>query len=1228
MADAILYGVAQSIIERLGSSTIQQIGSIWGVKDELEKMNRTVSTILAVLHDAEEQQVESHQVKDWLLKLRDAVFDADDLLSESSTHVLQKRVMDSGKMPKTVRIFFSSSNQLVFRFNMARNIKDMRKRLDDIANDRNNFQLKLVDRPLETRVVTGGRDQTHSFVREEEVIGREKDKKAIIDLLLNYDMEENVSFISIVGMGGLGKTTLVQYIYNDEEVTAYFELKMWVCVSDVFDVKAIVEKIIASATNEKPQNLEMDQLQNKLRKNLNQKKYLLVMDDVWNEDEERWCSLRTLLLDGSKGSKVLITTRTELVAEITSTVSPYFLKGLSENQSWLLFKQMTLGKKQEIVNPNLEAIGRDIVEKCCGVPLAIKTIGRVLYFKKTEDDWLYIKNNELTNVTQLRDGIIPVLKLSYNHLPSHLKCCFAYCSLFPKNYLIDKFTLIQLWIAQGFIQSSEENLQLEDVANEYFMDLHWRSFFQEAVEDQGRNMCFKMHDLIHDLAQSISRIECTLVDSKAKNVNEKVRHLSFPFCHSSFFKENLTLLVKANKIRTFILTSNPHLNSFAEASYKQSVDDDDFISFASVYLPSMEGRVEKSTLKTLILTFKYLRVFDLHGLQMEAVPKFVGKMMHLRYLDLSYNYFEFLPGSITRLVNLQTLKLIHCQMLRELPKDIQKLVRLKHLHINGCKKLTHMSRGLGQLTCLQTLSLFVVRKDLVGSSKHYGELDELKKLNELRGKIEIKNLAWVIDATSKSKAANLKEKQHLSELELAWNPNDNVGIEADHDDEGLLDGLQPHQSLKLLRVEGYRGVRFSSWLSSLTNLVKLCVESCKKCQHLPPLCQLQSLEELYVRKMDGLEYISDQDIIASSGSSSTKIFPSLRKLFLEYCPNLKEWWRRDIVDNGDVATTSTSTSTSSSHQYQQQILLPYFPRLAALIIQDCSKLTCMPLFPNLYRLSLRNASWKPWQQTMAMTMNTVEASLLPASSSSSSLSGLHWLTLENIQDIESLPEEWPQNLISLERLDIWECPRLTSLFRFMHLPSLKNLTIARCELVDQLSDDTECHLRKSTCLQTLVFTGISKLESLPTYLQHVTTLQMLEVSACPSFLTLPEWIGNLTSLRKIVIENCPNLTSLPEGMRRLTSLQMLRIFNCPQLEQRCEKRNGEDWYKIAHVPFYSTAELDMDDLLGTYRYVIQCLFSTFSFLFFFNNFISSILMFWEIYLQFHTQKFLKHNMNY
>ncbi|KAL4614440.1 hypothetical protein ACB092_07G055200 [Castanea dentata] len=905
MADAILYGVVRKIIESLGSSTLQQVGSIWGFKDDLEKMSNTVSTIQAVLEDAEDQQVQNRQVRDWLMKLRETVFDADDLLSEFSTYVLRQNVMGGSKMTKKVRVFFSSSNQLAFGFKMARKIKTIRERFNGIARDRNNFQ--LVERPLGTTVVTRKRDQTHSFVREEDVIGREEDKKAIIGQLLDFDVVENVSFISIVGIGGLGKTTLVQYIYNDEKV----------CVSDDFDVKAIAEKILASANHTSPNNLEMDQLQIELRKSLNQKKYLLVLDDVWNENKEIWCNLKTLLLDGLKGSKVVITTRTNLVANITSTISPYLLKGLSNDQSWLLFKQMAFEKKQETINPNLEAIGRDIVEKCCGVPLAIKTIGRVLYFKKTGVEWLDIKNNELMNVTQIKDGFLPVLKLSYDYLPSHLKCCFAYCSLFPKDCLISSVKLIPLWIAQGFIQSPEGNQQLEDIANEYFMELHWRSFFQ--VDFIGGSMykdtLFKMHDLVHDLAFSISRIECTLVDSNAKNVNEKSRYLSCAFKNDSFFEENLNSLVKAKKMRTFLLTRH------------------------RLYRP-----VEESVLKTLISTFRYLRALDLYDLKIKTLPNIIGKLMHLKYLDLSLNDIEVLPSSITRLVNLHTLKLKWCVKLKELPIDIQKLVSLKHLDIESCFNLTHMPYELGQLTSLQTLSLFVLSNDPIGSSKHSGGLAELNKLNDLRGKIEIKNLESVKDAISETKAANLKEKQHLSDFSLGWNDRLDDVINAG-DDENLLDGLQPPQNLKYLSVQWYGGVRFSNWLSSLTNLSELYIHYGKKCQHLPPLYQFPSLRKIYLYEMRSLEYISDLDITNEvSASSLTTFFPSLESLTLQKCPNLKGWWKRDIVDNGD-ATIMTSTSSSSwSHQYHQHMSRPSFPRLSCLTIIDCSKLTSMPLF--------------------------------------------------------------------------------------------------------------------------------------------------------------------------------------------------------------------------------------------------------------------------------------------
>ena len=1121
MAEAISFGLVRKIIEKLGSTTFDEIGSIWGVKDEFQKLKNTVSTIQAVLQDAEEQQDKNHQVRDWLMKLRDAIYDADDLLSDFSTEDLRQRVMGGDKMAKKVRTFFSSSNQLAFRLTMAHKIKAMRERLNAIANDRNNFQ--LVEQPLQRRVETRERDQTHSFIGEEEVIGREEDKKNIIDLLLNFDVEENVSFISIVGIGGLGKTTLAQYVYNDEKVKTYFELKMWVCVSDFFDVKAIAEKILGSATSTKVENLDMDQLQNRLRTELNQKKYLLVLDDVWNENNEKWCNLKRLLMGGLKGSKVVITTRTKLVAEITSTIPPYNLEGLSEKQSWLLFKQMAFKKEQETIDPNLEVIGKDIIQKCQGVPLVIKTLGRVLYFKKTEDEWSYIKDNELSNVTQGEndEGILPILKLSYNHLPSHLKCCFAYCSLFPKDQEIPKLTLIQLWIAQGFIQSLDEKISLEDVANEYCMELIWRSFFQEVEDDHLRNITsFKMHDLIHDLAQSISRTECTLVNSNAIRVNEKVRHLSFP--SYNVFEKNLSSLVKAKKIRTFILTS-----------------------YSSLYDEEVE---EESTLNKLISSFRCLRVLDLHGLNIVTVPNSIDKLTYLKYLDLSENDIEVLPSSIIRLLNLQTIKLSKCGKLKELPRGIQKLVNLQHLDIYGCDSLTHMPSGLGELTSLQTLQLFIVSKDTVGSSsKHCNGLVELNKLSNLRGELQIKNLAWVKDVTSEANAANLKDKHHLRNLKLSWNWDDNNEAHV-RDAEILLEGLQPHRTLKYLDVEGYQGIRFSSWLPLLTSLVHLRIWK-SDCLYLPPLYQLPNLQYLYLQSLASLEYISDQEIIDEVfpplASSSTTFFPSLKSLQLLDCPNLKGWWRRDIVkDNSDNHNKDVPTMTSTlSHQSQHHLSMPYFPRLSYLEILNCSKLIYMPLFPYLEKgLLLNNANLKPLQQTMEMMM-------VPSSSSSCPpFSKLKHLSLSQMQDIESFPEYLLQNLTSLEYLEIWGCPRLKSLSQFMQiLTSLKKLQIGDCEEIDLFNEESDDATQCVTTLQVLEISNVPHLINLPEWIKNLTSLRRFKIDECPNLTSIPKGFGSLTSLQNLQIWRCPNLTSLPEGINNLTSLQNLQIWRCTNL---------------------------------------------------------------------------------
>ncbi|XP_059450831.1 putative disease resistance protein RGA3 [Corylus avellana] len=442
---------------------------------------------------------------------------------------------------------------------MGHIIKQVRKRLDEVAADRIKFGFN--ECLIGTQFLSWKREDTHSIVREEEVIGREGEKKAIKEQLFHSNEKDNVSIIPIVGIGGQGQTTPAQYVYNDKEVQKHFDLRMWVCVSDPFDVKTIVQKIIECATKRRPESLEMDLLQSRLRAELDRIRYLLVLDDVWNENPNRWFNLKNLLAGGLRGSNVLITTRSKTVAEITGTVSPYLLEGLSENNSWNLFKKMAFKDGEELRNPKLVEIGRVIVRRCAQVHLALRSIGSMLYFKNSKD-WLYFTNNELYKITQQENDIFPIRKLSYDHLPSQLKQCFAFCSLFPKDHEIGVKLLIQLWIAQGFIHSLDRNRRPKDIGHEYFMELLWRSFFQDIQRNAyGDIERCKMHDLIHDLAELVAGDECIISNPNAEKVVERTRHVAFNSLDS--LQDIPPFLLKADKMRTLLLQI-PTLQPFDE----------------------------------------------------------------------------------------------------------------------------------------------------------------------------------------------------------------------------------------------------------------------------------------------------------------------------------------------------------------------------------------------------------------------------------------------------------------------------------------------------------------------------------------------------------------------------------------------------------------------------------------------------------------------------------------
>ena len=213
---------------------------------------------------------------------------------------------------------------------------------------------------------------------------------------------------------------------------------------------------------------------NQLRENLNGKKYLLVLDDLWNEDGNKWLLLKNLLMGGARGSGIVVTTCSIKVAEITGTTSPHALKGLTEEKAWSLFVKMAFKGGKEPKNQGIIDLGKEIVGKCIGVPLAIRTIGRLLYGKTSKIEWQSFLDDELSKLTQQENNISLTLKLSYDHLPSHLKQCFAYCRLFPKDYRIDVVTLINLWAVQGFIVLEGPRHRFVDIDRKYFMELLWR----------------------------------------------------------------------------------------------------------------------------------------------------------------------------------------------------------------------------------------------------------------------------------------------------------------------------------------------------------------------------------------------------------------------------------------------------------------------------------------------------------------------------------------------------------------------------------------------------------------------------------------------------------------------------------------------------------------------------------------------------------------------------------
>ncbi|TYG87661.1 hypothetical protein ES288_A13G233200v1 [Gossypium darwinii] len=811
MAETFLFNIAERVLAKIVHLPLDEVRLAFNVKTDLKKLEDTMISIKTVLLDAERQQHQNEKLRLCMWKLsvarkrvkEDIFYDAEDVIDDFKCEALRKQ--DAINHPNInnlkVRVLSSFCLPLSFSLKMSHKIKDINGRLGELATEWNSFDLRQCN---DSRHVF--RRETISFVDSTDVIGRDEDKENIISMLMKPSEDRNVPVIPIVGIGGLGKTTLAQFVYNDDRVTSLFPLKIWICVSEEFDLSRLLKLIIQSINKEENcDDLTLEALHACLRSLLNDKKFLLVLDDVWNENQAKWVELRNLLrsTDGFSPSKIIVTTRSLKVASIMSSIPPYILKGLSLDDCLTLFTKWAFNE---------------------GVPLALRTLGSLLFQKTDESDWIYIRESEIWRLEQNENDILPELKLSYKHLPSHLQRCLAFLSLYKKDEIYYSDKVIRLWMANGLLEYPNPNQEWEDVGKRYLNELLSRCLIQKE-KDFCLYFTFKMHDLVHDLALDVSQKECKIVNSETETVDENVRHLLL--CDEKLV-EVPRVLREMKNVKTIIIQ---------DASKESKT-------------------IHESLINLCVSNFKYLRALELRDSPLTALPNSIGALKHLRDLDLAKcEGIRKLPRSLYKLRSLQSLNLGGTG-LKQLPDSVQRLIELRHLEItvkaehlkeiragcwtslqylklNWCIGLECLPEGMQYLKSLRTLVLF-----------RCGSLVSLPRSLKFLTKLEHLELVRCFRINLKMEL----EEEEDKDLQLSLKTFSLLGLDDLGDLPRLL--LQGSSStLQQLRIKHCLELSvLPVWLLNLTSLRELEISSCHYLSALPEgIDRLTNLRKLTIR---------------------------------------------------------------------------------------------------------------------------------------------------------------------------------------------------------------------------------------------------------------------------------------------------------------------------------------------------------------------------------------------
>ncbi|XXG73193.1 hypothetical protein AAC387_Pa07g2153 [Persea americana] len=696
----------------LGSLLLQEASLVEGLDSNLDDIRCELQSIQSFLRDSDLKN-ESNGVRTWVAQVRDVAYDIEDIIDKFMYHMTKNNFGAHGVIYNMVCLprYCFSSHQI------ATQLQEIKSKITDIYERGKRYG--FVEEASSSRGKDTGEDkksfpESVHFVPDNDIVGIEDNKNYLIRWL--KDKEPQRMVLSVVGMGGLGKTTLVTKAYKVVELKDCFHCCACITISQSYKIREILQSLIKELykSNDAPVPHNIGQMSYEdlvstliaylQPNNSRPKRYVIVLDDVW--DMNVWQDIKVALPDSGCGSRVILTTRNEDVASSLGVGSQVIhLEPLCPNSAWDLFCNRAFwNDADKSCPPELNPYARSLVRKCEGLPLAIVSIGGLMSLKeKTALEWKKVEvslNWELSNNPNL-ERMKNLLLHSFNDLPYYLRPCFLYCSIFPEDYVIRRKKLIRLWIAEGFVEE-RRGLTLEEVADAYLKELICRNMLQVIeMDDYRRSLSYRMHDLLRELALSIAAEEnfCMIYDSQETTRDSKARRLS----------------VRKSNYKISQGKSMANLRTF-------------FSVTADI--------VSSSSLRTTIRAFRLLRVLDLQGSSIGSIPDELTDLFNLRYLSLRDTNVKTLPKSLGKLKNLQTLDLRNTKVER-LPKGVEKMKQLRHLYLYqfinqaGYNLLNGMRAppGICKLKSLQSLVAVEASDEII---RQVGNLSHLTKFSILK----------------------------------------------------------------------------------------------------------------------------------------------------------------------------------------------------------------------------------------------------------------------------------------------------------------------------------------------------------------------------------------------------------------------------------------------------------------------------------------------------------------